>query len=401
MFLDLDHFKIVNDSCGHFAGDELLRQVGSIIKSSVRSFDTVARLGGDEFAVMLENCSAGQGEIIARDICSAMEHYRYLAPNGQGYRVGVSIGVASIDLAGHSLEHLLQAADNACYAAKTEGRSRHHVWSPEDGGIQSRAGETAWGVEVERALDADAFEIYAQRLEPRSTRALSHAPGMACEILVRMHLPDGRLVAPGAFMHAAERYQLASLIDRWVVQAVFNLFSDDADHARGVTHIGINLSGQSIGDTSFHDFVRGVVERARFDVGIVCFEITETAAITNLAAASLFLNDMRNRGIRIALDDFGAGFSSFGYLKSLCVDYLKIDGQFVTGVASSPIDRVSVKSFCEVARVLGIETIAEYVEDGETLRVLDELGVDYAQGYYVHVPEPILDLLAASAAGAY
>ncbi|MDF4002472.1 EAL domain-containing protein [Luteibacter sp. PPL552] len=393
MFIDLDHFKVVNDTCGHFAGDDLLRQVSAILVSAVRGYDTVARLGGDEFAVLLENCSAVQAEGIAQAICDAVDHYRFVAPDGQRFRVGTSIGLASMDAAGRSLEHLLQAADSACYAAKAAGRHRYQVWSAGDGDIQSRAGETAWGLEVERALDAQALELYAQRITPRSSDVRASTQGVSCEILVRMKTADGQAISPSAFMQAAERYQLASQIDRWVVTRVFQRLADGV--AERFDHVGINLSGQSVSDPAFHEFIKAIMDRARFDLRRICLEITETVAITNLSAASIFLNDMRHRGVRVAMDDFGAGVSSFGYLKSLHVDYLKIDGQFITGLTTSPVDQVSVRSFCELARVLGIRTVAEYVQDEATLRLLDRLGVDFAQGYHLHVPERFDDLLTS------
>jgi diguanylate cyclase (GGDEF)-like protein/PAS domain S-box-containing protein len=396
MFIDLDHFKIVNDTCGHFSGDALLRQISEIIKSCVDKWDTVARLGGDEFAVLLEDCDETQARLVADDICETIDHYRFVAPSQKRFRVGASVGLTMAKSGGHSLDMLLHEADSACHAAKNAGRNRVHVWSLEDGGLQTQAGQTAWGVEVERALDDKSFELFAQRIEPRSERARQReaVEGASLEILLRMRLPDGGNSSPAAFMPAAERYQLATRIDRWVVREVFQRLSNERAWVERFGHIGVNLSGQSVGDPTFHTFVRDVISRATFDVRRVCFEITETAAITNLAAAAQFLSDMRERGIRIALDDFGSGVASFGYLKSLPVDYLKIDGQFVLGLTSNPIDKVSVQSFCDVARVLGVETIAEYVEDAQTLAILDLMGVDLAQGYFIHRPEPLNTFLA-------
>lgn len=400
MFIDLDHFKVVNDTCGHFVGDTLLRQIGEIVKSCVDKWDIVARLGGDEFAVLLEDCDEEEARRVANDICDTIDHYRLVAPSGKRFRVGASVGLTMANSKGpnkaYSLDTLLHEADSACHAAKNAGRNRVHVWSLEDGGLQTQAGQAAWGVEVERALDEKSFELYAQRIEPRSDRAKHRegTEGASLEILLRMKSADGGNSSPAAFMPAAERYQLASRIDRWVVREVFSRLSDERAWVERFGHIGVNLSGQSVGDPTFHAFVRDVINHATFDVRRVCFEITETAAITNLAAASQFLSDMRERGIRIALDDFGSGVASFGYLKSLPVDYLKIDGQFVVGLTSNPIDQVSVQSFCDVARVLGVETIAEYVEDAQTLAILDRMGVDLVQGYHIHMPQPLHTFLA-------
>lgn len=393
LFIDLDHFKIVNDTCGHSAGDEVLRQVSGIIQASIRSFDTVARLGGDEFAILLENCNLQGAEKVAQEICDAMDLYRFVAANGQHFRVGTSIGLAALDVVGRSLESTLQAADSACYIAKTTGRNQYHVWTPYDGDIQTQTCDIAWGVEIERALDGRSFVLHAQLIEPRSHRARARVTGLCCEILVRMNLSNGKAVSPSTFMQAAERYQLASQIDRWVVQAVFDQLGDNQAAVGPNGQVSVNLSGQSIGDFAFHQFIKEVVERAQFDVRAICFEIKETAAITNLAAAVAFVSDMKKLGIRTALDDFGMGVTSFGYLKKLNVDFLKLDGEFVSGIASNPIDLVSVKSFCEVATVLGIETIAEHVEDDKTLRLLDSLSVDFAQGFFIHRPEPFIAVL--------
>ncbi|MFK2903087.1 EAL domain-containing protein [Dyella ginsengisoli] len=399
LFVDLDNFKIVNDTCGHHAGDEVLVQMASLMRACVRSHDTVARLGGDEFAVLLEGCPREQAEHIAQAICDAADDYRYVAGTGQGFRVGASIGLVPIAGAMYELDAVMRAADISCYIAKSAGRGRVHTWAAQDASVQAHAGDAAWGARIEQALDQHGFVLYAQRIQPVSGHADRH--GWHAEVLLRMLGEDGEPVSPAAFMPAAERYQLASRIDRWVVQTVFDLLSDWHDRADMPAMLSINLSGQSIGDRAFHDFVGGLIERARFDVRRLCFEITETAAITNLAVARAFLEAMRSRGIRIALDDFGAGVASFGYLKYLDVDYLKIDGQFVLGLASDPLDQVSVRSFCEVARVLGIQTIAECVERDELLSILATFPVDFAQGYLFHRPEPLAQLFGVQvAAGA-
>jgi len=395
LFVDLDNFKIVNDTCGHHAGDEVLVQLSSLMRTCVRSHDTVARLGGDEFAVLLEGCPREQAERIAQAICDAADDYRYVAGTGQGFHVGTSIGLVPIAGGSHALDAVMRAADISCYIAKSAGRGRVHTWAAQDASVQAHAGDAAWGARIEQALDHHGFMLYAQRIQPVSEQADRH--GWHAEVLLRLIDEDGEAVSPAAFMSAAERYQLASRIDRWVVQSVFDQLSDWHGRTDMPAMLSVNLSGQSIGDRTFHDFVSGLIERARFDVRRLCFEITETAAITNLAVARAFLEAMRSRGIRIALDDFGAGVASFGYLKHLHVDYLKIDGQFVLGLANDPLDQVSVRSFCELARVLGIQTIAECVEREELLSILATFPVDFAQGYLIHRPEPLEQLFGMQA----
>lgn len=397
MFIDLDHFKIVNDTCGHFAGDQLLCQLSALIKSCVRSHDTVARLGGDEFGLLLENCSAQNAERIAQKICDAADQFRFVANPEQAFRVGTSIGVVPIEVPWRDPDDVMRAADESCYMAKEGGRNRFHTWQAQDQAMHNRIGESLWGARIEKALDERGFELYAQRIEAISPAAGAPAQGLHCEVLLRLRDADGKLVAPGTFLPVAERYQLSSRVDRWVVQEVFDRLSDMEGSAALPSLLAINLSGQSISDRSFHEFIMRLLDLALFDVRVLCFEITETAAVTNLAEATVFLDAMRRRGIRIALDDFGAGMSSFGYLKNFNVDFLKIDGQFVRDLASNPLDLVSVRSFCDVARVLGIQTIAEYVEREEQRVILQQLGVDFVQGFLLHQPEPLANLFLVAA----
>ena len=397
MFIDLDHFKIVNDTCGHYAGDQLLCQLGALIKSCVRSHDTVARLGGDEFGLLLENCSVRNAERIAQKICDASDQFRFIANPEQAFRVGTSIGIVPIEVPWGVPDDVMRAADDSCYMAKESGRNRFHTWQSQDQAMRARIGESLLGARIEKALDERSFELYAQRIEAIAPAVDAHAQGLHCEVLLRLRDADGKLLAPGTFLPVAERYQLSSRVDRWVVQEVFDRLSAMESSVALPDLLAINLSGQSISDRSFHEFITGLLDRASFNVRVLCFEITETAAVTNLVEATVFLDAMRQRGIRIALDDFGAGMSSFGYLKNFNVDFLKIDGQFVRGVTSDPLDLVSVRSFCDVARVLGIQTIAEYVEREEQRVILQELGVDFAQGFLLHQPEPLANLLLVAA----
>ena len=388
MYIDLDEFKVVNDACGHSAGDQLLRQVSVLLQGCVRGRDTVARLGGDEFGVLLENCGLEHGQLIAQKMCDQMQSYRF-AHDGRRYRVGTSIGVVPVDLRWGSSAAVMQAADSSCYAAKDGGRNRVHVWVESDRALQARQGEMQWVNRLEAALDENRFALYAQHIEP-----IGGPDGrLHCEVLLRLIDDDGAVIAPGAFLPSAERFHLASRIDRWVVQHVFARLQDEGIALDGIETIAINLSGQSLGDRAFHrDLVR-MLRAASFDVRKLCFEITETAAITNLGDAKIFIDEIRALGVRVALDDFGAGASSFGYLRTLPVDYIKIDGQFITGLLEDPLDNAAVRCFCEVAKVVGVKTIAEFVESAAIRAALQNIGVDYAQGYLIHRAEPLSILL--------
>jgi diguanylate cyclase (GGDEF)-like protein/PAS domain S-box-containing protein len=388
MYIDLDEFKLVNDACGHHAGDQLLRELSGLLQGCVRSRDTVARLGGDEFGVLLENCGIENGQRMAQLICDQMESYRF-AYEGRRYRVGTSIGVVPVDIRWTSTAAVLQAADSCCYAAKDAGRNRVHLWVESDRALQVRQGEMQWVNRLEAALDENRFLLFAQHIEPID----GPGRGLHCEVLLRLQDDDGSVIPPGAFLPAAERFHLASRIDRWVLQRVFAHLEAADTEMEGIDTIAINLSGQSIGDRDFHRDLMRMIRGASFDVRKLCLEITETAAITRLADAKSFIDEVRSFGIRIALDDFGAGASSFGYLRMLPVDYLKIDGQFITGLLEDPLDNAAVRCFCEVARVIGVRTIAEFVEAPEVREALRVIGVDFAQGYLIHRAEPFPDLL--------
>jgi diguanylate cyclase (GGDEF)-like protein/PAS domain S-box-containing protein len=392
MFIDLDEFKVVNDACGHSAGDQLLRQLSVLLQGCMRGRDTLARLGGDEFGVLLENCGIEQGQMIAQKICDQMETYRF-AHDGRRYRIGTSIGIVPVDLRWGSSAAVMQAADSCCYAAKDAGRNRVHLWVESDGALELRRGEMQWVNRLEAAMDENRFALFAQLIEPIA------GPGgsLHCEVLLRLIDDEGALIPPGAFLPSAERFHLAARIDRWVVRHVFSHLEAAETRMDQIATISINVSGQSLGDRAFHRDLIRMLRSAAFDVRKVCFEITETAAITHLGDARLFIEEVRSLGVRIALDDFGAGASSFGYLRTLPVDYIKIDGQFITGLLDDPLDHAAVRCFCEVAKVVGVKTIAEFVERADIRAALEAIGVDYAQGYLLHRPEPFLQLLSRPA----
>jgi diguanylate cyclase (GGDEF)-like protein/PAS domain S-box-containing protein len=388
LFLDLDRFKVVNDMCGHTVGDEVLVRAARMLREEVRTSDTVARLGGDEFAILLEHCPGPVARRIARTICETFDAFRYVH-DGHSFRIGVSIGLVALDANLPDLSSAMQAADASCYAAKEAGRNRVHVYEPSDALLLARRGETRWATRIEHALDHDGFELHLQYIDP-----IDRAQPRCAEVLLRMAGRDGP-VAPGAFFPAAERFGLAPRIDAWVLRKTLALLVDGASETLGVDTIHVNVSGLSVGDRAFHRRALELLDAAGPPAcGRLCLEITETAAVTRMADARRFIADVRDRGVRIALDDFGAGASSFGYLKQLTVDILKIDGQFVQHLMEEPLNDVTVRCFVEVAATLGLVTVAEFVEDEATLCRLRTLGVDYAQGYLLHRPEPLMQLLA-------
>jgi EAL domain-containing protein (putative c-di-GMP-specific phosphodiesterase class I) len=366
----------------------LLQQISKLFAESVRARDTLARLAGDEFAIILEHCPAEQAQRVAQDICESMANFRF-THDDRSFRVGASIGLVPVDSRWTTPAAILQAADAACYAAKEGGRNRVHLWVDTDTAIRVRAGEMQWAMRIEHALDHDQFVLYAQRIEELGEK--SH--GIRAEALLRMVQDDGKVTPPGAFLPAAEKFHLASRIDRWVLQQALAWLKalPDADVIRALS---INLSGQSIGDRAFHRFAiesfREAGPRICAQLGV---EITETAAVTNMADAAAFMQRIRALGVQVALDDFGAGASSFGYLKTLPVDYLKIDGQFVRDLVDDPLDEAAVRCFAEVARVVGVKTVAEFVDRPEVLTKLHEMGIDYGQGFLLHRPAPISELL--------
>ena len=392
MCIDLDRFKLVNDACGHAAGDRLLRQVADMLREAVRGSDVVARLGGDEFAILLEHCPAHRAQQIGQALCDRMDDFRFVHEEHR-MRIGTSIGLVTVHARWETTAAILQAADASCYAAKQGGRNRVHRWLDDDARLQARSGETRWAPRIEQALDEDRFALFAQRIEPLSgTRS-----GLRAEVLVRMRGADGELIPPGAFFPAAERYQLAPRIDRWVLKHALDWLRLHAASGR-MQQLSVNLSGQSLGDQEFRRWVFEWLATAGEDCcRALCFEITETAAITHLDDAAAFIAGVRALGVRVALDDFGAGASSFGYLKMLQVDCLKIDGQFIRGLIDHPLDAAAVRCFIDVARVMGLETVAEFVDRPEVLACLREMGVDFAQGFLLHRPAPIDELLCAQA----
>ncbi|MFN7783602.1 MAG: EAL domain-containing protein [Lysobacterales bacterium] len=393
LLIDLDQFKRVNDACGHAAGDELLRQVARLLQQTVRGSDTLARVGGDEFAVILEHCSSEQALRVAALICERIDAYRYLH-GARSFRVGTSIGLVPVDETWQDTAELMKAADAACYAAKEAGRNRVHVWHDNDEAVRANQGQMQWATRLEQAIDEGRFVLYAQRIVPvAEPDSASTAAGWHAEVLVRLRETDGSLVMPGVFLPAAERFRLAAGVDTCVLRATLALMVSTAEAcAPGL--LSLNLSGQSVSDAAFRRLALDALQQAGAAVcSRLCLEITETAAIGNMAEATAFIGQLHALGVRVALDDFGAGSASFGYLKQLPVDLLKIDGQFVQSLMDDPLDEAAVRAFVDVARVLKLQTVAEFVDRPALLPRLRELGVDWAQGYLLHRPEPLKRLL--------
>ena len=382
--IDLDHFKIVNDTCGHAAGDQLLQLIAGILRDSVRKGDAVARLGGDEFAILLSACSVDSAQRLAEKICATFDDFRFVHGERR-LKVGTSIGLAPLDGRWLDTAALLQAADACCYAAKRAGRNRVVTLREGEHELLELTGDAQCAARIECALDEDRFVLYCQHIAPLRASSVE----AKLELLLRMVDTDGSLIPPAAFIPTAERFHLMGRVDRWVVSHAIAWLIRLLD-CGAAPAVAVNLSGQSVGDRSFQ---RWAIDQFAAAGAAVCsrliLEITETAAITNLANAVSFMGQARELGLRTALDDFGSGTSSFGYLKQLPLDYLKIDGQFVRDVLTDPLNAAAVRCFVDVARVVGLKTVAEFVESEAVMQRLVALGVDMAQGYHVHRPSPL------------
>ncbi len=384
LYLDLDQFKIVNDSCGHSAGDALLGQLGALLKSKIRWRDTLARLGGDEFGVLLESCSLEEAMQTAESLRVAIGDYKFTWDE-RTFRLGVSIGVVPITADNEDVAALLSAADSACSAAKESGRNRIHSFQENDIDLMRRRREMQWAARINNALEEDRFELFRQTIKPLQ----ADEQGAHYEILLRMRDENGGIISPGLFIEAAERYGITPSIDRWVIRSAFRWLVSEADERERLELCSINLSGQSLGDEKFLPFVIDQFQMSGLDATKICFEITETAAIASYSQANRFINALKELGCKFALDDFGTGLSSFGYLKHFPVDFLKIDGSFVKEILHDPIDREMVRSINEIGHLTGKQTIAEFAENEEIITMLRGMGIDYAQGYGVSEPKRV------------
>jgi len=388
MYLDMDKFKIINDTCGHHAGDEVLRQIATILVESVPENSVVARLGGDEFAIILNDTELAEAEKSAETIVMAIGKHYFLW-EGHNFTLGISIGLADITDFWRGGVHALSCVDSACYIAKQSGRNRIHIYE-EDKQEELRRQEVVWVNKVQDALrDESRFCLYAQLIKPVD----GDEKYLHYEILTRMIDENGELAPPEKFIPVAESYNLADKIDLIIITKALSWLKNHPDHVSKLTMCSINLSGQSLGDPEFIDNLVGLLTHSSLPLEKLCFEITETVAIGNFSNASKLINSLKKLGCRLALDDFGTGLSSFGYLKRLNVDYLKIDGVFVKDMANDKQDFGIVKTIHELSHLFGKKTIAEYVESEEIIEKLKEIGVDYAQGYHLGRPIPI-DMMA-------
>ncbi len=376
LYIDLDNFKIVNDSLGHPAGDRLLVQVAYALRNAARGQDTVARFGGDEFLILQENISVAEARLTAERIRGRVGDFVF-CDSGKSFHVGASIGVAEIT--GQTpAEHVLAAADAACYSAKRRGRNRVEIYQANDCKLAQLRNDSHWFTQLRQALRTNAFELWFQPVVEIETGFVSFH-----EALLRLRTAEGEIIEPAVFLPAAERFHLAAEIDRRVVKLALRRLA--ADPKLG---LAINLSGQSLDDAGLPDFIQKSFATAGIEPGRATFEITETAVISHLESACAMMHQLREAGFRFALDDFGAGFSSFSYLKNLSVDFLKIDGSFIRDLVTEPINMAFVKVMNDIARHLRVRSVAEHVETPDTVKALRGIGVQFAQGYYYHAPTP-------------
>ena len=385
-YVDLDQFKVVNDTCGHIAGDELLRQLAPLLEKAVGEGNFVARLGGDEFGIIYYEKSLQEGEKKAKDLLSVIQDFRFYYAS-KSFEIGASIGLVEITPDSGSIGDLLSAADSACYLAKETGRNRIQIYKTTDEALQSQKNHMQWFQKLNQAIEKDRFILYFQPIKMAGSNLTSNVVG---EFLVRMVSEDGQIIPPALFIPSAERYQLMHKIDKFVIDSVFSLLALKYTYSERKKHkksdldkvFTINLSAQSISTPGFREYVEEKLKEYHIPAGSICFEITETAVISNVSEAIKFIVKLKDAGCMFALDDFGSGMSSLTYLKRLPVDFVKIDGSFVMSMKNNPADMVMIKSVVEISRSMNLRTIAEFVEDGDTEQTLIAIGIDYTQGYH-------------------
>ena len=385
-YLDLDQFKVINDTCGHVAGDELLKQLGLRLSSVVRENDTLARLGGDEFGILLLDCRIRRAEEIAKKLLETIKDFRF-AWHDKVFEIGASIGLVPIQKDSVSVRELLQAADSACYVAKEKGRNRIHTYERDDEAVARHQGEMHWVTEIQRALHGGDIILYRQKIQPLNNDANDQG---FYEVLVRIRSESGEILLPGQFIGAAERYSIMYELDQCVIEKSFSFIHSQCEGEIGSSSesvlYSINISGLSLGDERLSNFIESMIKKFNISPQWVCFEITETAAITNYSHARVFVDRMRRLGFSFALDDFGTGVCSYTYLKNLPVNYLKIDGNFVCELLNDPMNTAIVESIVHIAKAMDLKTIAEWVEDDEVCDELKRIGVNYVQGYHIGLP---------------
>ena len=385
LHIDMDQFKIINDTCGHATGDELLQQLAQLLLGSVRHRDTLSRLGGDEFGMLFENCPLDKAVEIANSLLKAIKEFNFIWGDTT-FTLGISIGVVPIDRSTTDIASTMSAADSACYIAKESGRNQVQIAHMGDRRLQERHGEMQWVSRLNRALEEDQFTLYFQPIIPCANKS-KHDTHM--EILVRLIDDDGSVVAPVSFLPAAEKYNLTSSIDRWVIEHTMTWLAEANNTGSWPVTVAVNLSGQTISSADMLKFIIDKTEETGVSAEHIIFEVAETTVIANISSATSFMLTLRGYGFRFSLDDFGSGLSSFTYLKKLPVDYLKIDGIFIRDILSDPVDYAIVKSMNELGHLLGKETIAESVETHELADELQIMGINHVQGYAYAKPRPL------------
>lgn len=386
-YMDLDQFKVVNDTCGHIAGDELLKQLSSVLKTHIRDSDTLARLGGDEFGLLLVGCNINVAERIAEKIRAGIDEFRFHW-DSKTFKIGVSIGLVSIEKHSGDLSNVLSAADTACYIAKDHGRNQAHIYSVTDAMSERHTSEMNWVHRIQDALENDRFVLYAQEIAPTADNRPSFY-----EVLLRIQTDNENIISPMAFLPAAERYNIITDIDLWVLRKSLDAFSQPE---KKEYNLSINLSGQTLGNSRAMNLIVQYIHDSDVNPERICFEVTETSMIANLNSAIRFMNTLRGLGCKMALDDFGCGVSSFAYLKNLPLNYLKIDGHFVRNMDNESINAAMVESIIQIGHKLGLEIVAEYVENEHILQQLKNMGADHVQGYAIAKPQAIKSLSATT-----
>jgi diguanylate cyclase (GGDEF)-like protein/PAS domain S-box-containing protein len=384
-YLDLDRFKAVNDTCGHIAGDNMLREVSALIREEVRESDYVARLGGDEFGMLLIGCPLKKARQISQDVINAVKDYRFTWQD-RIFTIGVSIGLVEIGRESGSISDILSAADSACYLAKQRGRGQAHVYSAKDEVSARQRGEIHWLGLLQTALKENRFELYAQPVISVAGKAVT---GPSVEVLLRMHNDQGEIILPSQFIKAAERYQLMPNVDRWVVQATLAAIGQGAIRLPENRGCSINLSGQTLGEPTFLEFVVDCLDHSRIDPSRVCFEISESSVMSDLEHARRFVGVLHGMGCQFGIDDFGSGVGSFASVRDLSIDYLKIDGLYTRDLDFDSLNHQVVSAITHLSKTLGIKVVAEQVEAQEDFIALRELGVDFVQGFYIQEPRSL------------
>ena len=385
-YLDLDRFKVVNDTCGHTAGDNMLREVASIIKEAVRDSDTVGRIGGDEFALLLVGCPLEKARQIADDVVRSVNDHRFIWKD-KIFNIGVSVGLVEIGRGGGAIEDLMNSADSACYVAKKQGGVHVHVYSAREEATARHTGEIHWLQKLQGALRDNKFELYFQPIVHAQAGGVR---GPAIEVFVRMEGENGEQGSPPAdFLRAAERYRLMPFVDRWVVQAVLSALGRGGLKLPDGRSVAINIAGQTLGDSEFLEFVVDCFDHTGASPADICFEITESSVVANLDHARRFIAVLHGMGCEFALDDFGSGLSSLSTLKTLPMDYLKIDGSFIRNLAEDAVNQAMVAAMIELSRSLNFRIVAEQVEDQSSLDAVTQMGIDFVQGFIIARPQPL------------